>query len=222
MYILWIVTRIFNRGNDMSGNIHLPDEKRQRYSFYKVGTRVFSQGDKSTEIYILKKGAVTVCVDDQIVGLINTPDTFIGEMAYYLGIPRTATVEAVEDSEFIVIPAEDLYENVLKHPDIGIELIKILSERLANTTKYATRLEKDLVETRAELRKIKGIREEPEPSIEDKLISRGFITGEQLNECRKESKQIKDAQGISLLHLLIKKNYLTVEKLIQFLELEQV
>lgn len=206
----------------MSGGIRIPDDKRQRYSFYKAGTRVFCQGDKSTEIYILKKGAVTVCVDDQIVGLINTPDTFIGEMAYFLGIPRTATVEAVEDSEFIVIPAEDLYENVLKNPEIGIELIKILSERLANTTKYATRIEKDLVGTRAELRRIQGVREEPEPTVEDKLISRGFITREQLDECRQELEGITDATKTSLLHLLVKKKYLTVEKLIHFLELEQV
>jgi len=206
----------------MTDTVGFPDEKKQRYSFYKAGTRVFSQGDTSTDIYILKKGAVTVCVDDQIVGLINTPDTFIGEMAYFLGIPRTATIEAVEDSEFIVIPAEDLYENVLKNPHIGIELIKILSRRLANTTKYATRLEKDLISTRSELRKSQGIREEPEPTVEDKLVSRGFITRKQLNECKKEFEKMKEERKISLMHILINKKYLTVEHLIQYLEMEQV
>ncbi len=206
----------------MPTNIPLPDEKRQRYSFYKAGTRVFSQGNTSTDIYILKKGAVTVCVDDQIVGLINTPDTFIGEMAYFLGISRTATIEAVEDCEFIVIPAEELYENVLKNPHIGIELIKILSRRLANTTKYATRLEKDVISERNELRRIQGSREEPEPSIEDKLVSRGFINREQLDECNKELAKKKDAKETSIMHILINKKYLTVEQLIHYLELEQV
>ncbi len=207
----------------MTGTVPLPDEKKQRYNFYKAGTRVFSQGDTSTDIYILKKGAVTVCVDDQIVGLINTPDIFIGEMAYFLGISRTATIEAVEDSEFIVIPAEDLYENVLKNPQIGIELIKILSGRLANTTKYATRLEKDLIDTRAELRKSQGIREEPEPSVEDKLVSRGFITRTQLNECKQECEKMKkEEKESSIMHVLINKKYLTVEQLIQYLEMEQV
>ncbi len=206
----------------MLDKIPLPDEQKQRYSFYKAGTRVFSQGDTSTDTYILKKGAVTVCVDDQIVGLINTPDTFIGEMAYFLGISRTATIEAVEDSEFIVIPAEELNERVLKNPRIGIELIKILSRRLANTTKYATRLERDITSTRSELRRIQGIREEPEPSTEDKLVSRGFITCEQLEECKKELAKKKDAMESSILHVLVEKKYLTVEHLIHYLELEQV
>ena len=116
------------------------DKKLFKYSFYKAGTRIFNQGDKGTDIYVLKNGAVTVIVDNQIIGLINTPDTIIGEMAYFLNLNRTASIEAIEDSDFIVISGEYLYETVMKKPQIGIDLLKILSARLAKTTKYATKL----------------------------------------------------------------------------------
>ena len=143
----------------------LPDEKAFRYSFFKSGTNLFRQGDRSREIFILKKGAVTITVDRQLVGLINTPDSILGEMAYLLDIPRTATVEAVEDSEFIVIPGRSLYGAIMKKPDIGIDFLKTLTRRLANTTRYATRLEREVISLRGELRKLRGIGEDYAPSL---------------------------------------------------------
>jgi len=152
------------------GKVNLPDENLFKFSFFKAGTRIFNQGDRGTDIYILKKGAVTVIVDGKIVGLINTPDTIIGEMAYFLGLNRTASVEAVEDSEFIIIPGDYLYETLFQHPGIAINLLKILAQRLANTTKYAAKLEKDIVMYRDELRTLKGMREEKKPDLGDELL----------------------------------------------------
>jgi CRP-like cAMP-binding protein len=208
----------------MSERLRIPDEKLFRYSFHKAGSRIFSQGSDGTEMYILKKGAVTVTVDDRIVGLINTPDTIIGEMAYFLKIPRTATIEAIEDSEFTVIPGEHLYQHVLKRPDLGIKLLKILSRRLANTTKYATRLEKEVNEYRNEIRRLQGLEELEQQSIEDDLILHGFISEELMNECREELKSMKaDSQAhTSLLKLIVERGYVSEEQLTQFLEIRQL
>jgi CRP-like cAMP-binding protein len=194
-----------------------------RYSFHKAGTRVFNQGDKGTDIYILKKGAVTVIVDDQIVGLIDTPDTIFGEMAYFLNIPRTASIETAEDCEFIVIPGEQLSEHVMKRPELGIDLLKILSRRLANTTKYAIRLEKEVIEYRNELRSMQGLEELKYQSLEDELLFHGFITEEQLDECKNELDRLKaeGAEAPSLLKLIVEKGYITAEKLTQYLEIKQ-
>ena len=207
----------------MSEKFHISDEMLFRYSFHKAGTRVFNQGDAGTDIYILKKGAVTVIVDDQIVGLIDTPDTIFGEMAYFLNIPRTASIETAEDCEFIVIPGEQLYEHVMKRPGLGIDLLKILSRRLANTTKYAIRLEKEVIEYRNELRSMQGLEELKHQSLEDELLFHGFITEEQLDECKNELNQSM-AQGTenpSLLKLIVEKGYITAEKLTQYLEIKQ-
>ena len=207
----------------MSEKFHIPSDKLFRYSFHRSGTRVFNQGDTETDIYILKKGAVTVLVDDQIVGLINTSGTIIGEMAYFLGIPRTASVEATEDSEFIVIPGEQLYQHVLKQPKLGIDFLKILSQRLANTTKYAIRLEKEVIEYRNELRSLQGLEELKQQSLEDELLFHGFITEEQLRECRNEldRRKASGAPKPSLLKLIVERGYITAEKLTQYLEIKQ-
>ncbi len=207
----------------MVERLRIPDEKLYKYSFYKAGTVLFKQGDPGTDIYIMKRGAVTVTVDGQIVGLINTPDTMIGEMAYLLDVPRTATVEAIEDAEFIVIPGKYLYENVMKTPELGIDLLKILSRRLANTTKYATTLEKEVIEYRNEIRNLKGIDELRQPTIEEELLMQGFITKEKLNKCREEYKKLKaKGKGPSLLQIIIKNGHVTAEQLIQYLDMKQV
>jgi CRP-like cAMP-binding protein len=202
---------------------HTDQEKKQyKYSFFKAGTRIFNQGDKGTDIYILKKGAVTVIVDNQIVGLINTPETIIGEMAYFLNLNRTASVEAVEDSNFIVISGEYLYETVMKKPKIGIDLIKILSARLAKTTKHVTRLEHEIIQYRNELRNLKGFAEEMKPSVLEKLVSYGFLSHEQMEECKKAMQRAKaEKKNISLSKILVEKNYLSPEQLVQFLEIRQ-
>jgi CRP/FNR family cyclic AMP-dependent transcriptional regulator len=208
----------------MSEHIRIPDEKLFRYSFHKAGTCIFNQGDTGTDIYILKKGAVTVKVDDQIVGLINTPNLIIGEMAYFLGIPRTATIEAIEDCEFIVIPGEQLYQHVMKKPELGIDLLKILSRRLANTTKYATRLERDVIENRNKIRSLQGLEELKRLSIEDDLINYRCITEEQLASCKKAQEEAEAAgkDSPSLLKLIIEKGFMTADQLNQFLEIRQL
>jgi len=208
----------------MSERFRIPDEKLFRYSFHRAGTRIFNQGDTGTDIYILKKGAVTVIVDDQIVGLINTPDTIIGEMAYFLNIPRTATIEAIEDCEFIVIPGEQLYQHVMKKPELGINLMKILSRRLANTTKYTTRLEKDIIEYRNEIRSLQGLEKLKRRSLEDDLITYRYITEEQLDTCMEEQKKARASSGEtpSLLKFIVEKGYMSADQLTQFLEIRQV
>lgn len=208
----------------MADKIPLPDEKIFKHSFYKAGNVVFEQGDTGTDIYILKRGAVTVSVNGRIMGLINTPDTFIGEMAFILGTPRTATIEAVEDSEFVAIPAEYLHDNVMRNPQLGFELIKLLSTRLANTTRYASRLENEVTEARNRLRELQGLEDEEDakPPLEEELVRYGVITAEELDRCRKElEKQRSGGNGTSLINIMIRRGCLTVDELIQFLEMKQ-
>ena len=200
----------------------MQDKKLFKYSFYKAGTRIFNQVDKGTDIYVLKNGAVTVIVDNQIIGLINTPDTIIGEMAYFLNLNRTASIEAIEDTDFIVISGEYLYETVMKKPQIGIDLLKILSARLAKTTKYATKLENEITEYRNELRKLQGQKEETKPTFLEELVSYGFMSAEKMEKCNDELKKSeKKGKQASLSKILIEKKFITAEQLIQFLEMRQ-
>ena len=143
-------------------------------------------------------------------------------MAYFLGLNRTASVEAIEDSEFIVLSGNYLHDTLIKKPQIGIDLLKILSGRLAKTTKYATKLESEIAEYRDELRKLKGLKEEKKPNLLEELVSKGFLTREQMEKCNSELKTSqKSGEHASLTKILIDRSYLSAEQLIQFLELRQ-
>lgn len=193
-----------------------------KYSFFKAGSMIFKQADKGSDIFVLKKGAVTVIVDNQIIGLINTPNTIIGEMSYFLGVKRTASIKAVEDSEFMIITGEYFSEAVLKNPKVGIELIKILSERLEKTTKYATKLENDITRYRNEIRKLKGHKEEKKPIFSEEVIFDAYLTKEQVAESVKELEARKNkGEKVSLAKILIEKNYITAQQLIQLLDMKQ-
>jgi len=207
----------------MCAMISIPDEELYRYSFYKAGSKIVRQGEKQDDIYILRRGAVTVMVDDQIVGLINTPNTVFGEMSFFLEIERTATIEAIEDSEVVVIPGETLFNLVFKKPEIGIDLLKILSGRLKSTTKYATRLEREIIGYRDELRRLQDLKEEKISSFEDELLTYGYIDACQLAEARKEhSERGKRGEDVSFFKILVEKKFLTVETLMAYLELRQL
>jgi len=59
----------------MSPEIKIPDEKLYKYSFYRAGTKIVHQGDKSTDIFILKEMEkdATVALTDIAKKLGMTP-----------------------------------------------------------------------------------------------------------------------------------------------------
>jgi CRP-like cAMP-binding protein len=206
----------------MCAKFTIPDDELFKYSFYKAGSKIVQQGDKGDDIFILKRGAVTVLVDNQIVGLIDTPDTVFGEMSYFLGVDRTATIEAAEDSEVVVISGETLFNLMFEKPEIGIELMKLLSDRLKKTTRYATRLEREIIEYRNELRRAQDLEEEKVTPFEDDLLTYGYITAPQLAEARKEHKERHNrGEEVSFFKILVEKRFLPYEALLQYLELKQ-
>ncbi|MCK5569902.1 MAG: Crp/Fnr family transcriptional regulator, partial [Spirochaetes bacterium] len=157
-----------------------------------------------------------------IIGLINTPNSIIGEMSYFLGVKRTASIKAVEDSEFMIISGETFNDAILKNPKVGIELIRILSERLEKTTKYATKLENDITRYRNEIRKIKGQKEEKKPVFPEEMIFDAHITKEQLAESVKELEtRTNKGEKVSLAKILVEKNYITAQQLVQLLDMKQ-
>lgn len=202
--------------------VTLKNDDSVKYSFFKAGSMIFDQGDKGSDIFILKKGAITVIVDNQIIGLINTPNTIIGEMSYFLGVKRTASIKAVENSEFMIITGKSFNDAILTNPKVGIELIKILSERLEKTTKYATKLENDITRYRNEIRKINGQKEQKKPVFSEEMIFDAHITKKQLDESVKELETRKNkGEKVSLAKILIEKNYITAQQLIQLLDMKQ-
>lgn len=87
---------------------------------FKAGEIIMKQGDIGTCAYIIEKGRVEITVEksDGRVQSVGTrgEGTMIGEMALIDKAPRTATVTAIEDCEFLIISDKD-FEKRLDNAD---------------------------------------------------------------------------------------------------------
>ena len=109
---------------------------------YAPGQSLCQAGEIADAAYIVIDGTAEVSIPTPggpVV--INTlgRNAIIGEIAIFGDIPRTANVTAVTRLEALKI-SKDLFFNVIReNPDAAIELIRILAERLANTTSQLSR-----------------------------------------------------------------------------------
>ncbi len=101
----------------------------------KKGQTIFTKNSRATGFYILKKGSVKLYTieplsgKEQIVRIVK-PVTLFGEAASLSGGYFPVNVEALEDSEIIYIDREKLLKLMKEHPEICLNISKVLSERL--------------------------------------------------------------------------------------------
>lgn len=194
--------------------------KTQRF---KKGDILFKQGDRSHNMYILQKGKVEVYVDDQLIDTISKSGSIIGESAALFKQPRSATVKVVEDSEMLVIPGEYMDRIVMERPEIGLNLLKTVVERLHNAGKQIARLEKIVLKYQEEINKIKGASiKSREYKLGELFYHTGIITKSQLEECLQLQKKY-EKQGIKkpIGRILIEKGYATTFQVIQVMKLQK-
>lgn len=118
-----------------------------REARYSPGSVLISQGEKGLGLFILTKGTVRITrVDgpdgeEQVLGTAGAGDV-IGEMALLDDMPRSATVTAVDEVEVLVLPFWDfrsIMRTILRRdPDVGLELLAVLSRRLRKAEQRAT------------------------------------------------------------------------------------
>lgn len=101
--------------------------------FIKPKETLIKEGDKGEQVYIVKKGQLTVYQNRNgkrvDIGKIEAGE-FVGEMAYFNGEPRMATVEAVTDCELIEIPIGTFERVLYQRPAWSRALLQTLSKRL--------------------------------------------------------------------------------------------
>jgi CRP-like cAMP-binding protein len=109
------------------------------------GDIIFSEGDASTELYMLFKGEVEIQIriapqlGESTVYIVRPFDVF-GEFAFVDPKPRSATSRCIKKSILGVIERSDFEELIRKFPDIGLNFYKtlvcLLSERLRRMNIY--------------------------------------------------------------------------------------
>ena len=109
---------------------------------YDAGQIMVREGEAADAVYVLIEGTVEITASSPngpiVVNTIGRNE-IIGEIGIFGDVPRTATVTATSRVEALKI-SKALFINIVRqNPDAAIELLRILSTRLANTTRQLTR-----------------------------------------------------------------------------------
>ena len=100
---------------------------------------LFCEGDRGDALYLILKGKVKafLLAEDgrEVILSILDSGEIVGEMAIFdLEERRSATVETLEECEFLTISGDKFVKVLENHPQIGISVIKTLSRRLRDTS----------------------------------------------------------------------------------------
>lgn len=110
---------------------------------YPADTRVFHEGDKGDACYIVKTGSCRVTrehSDGRAITLTNLgPGAIFGELAMLDGEERSASVEALEDTDLLALPAADVRALIREHPGMAEKLIVALTRRLREANERISR-----------------------------------------------------------------------------------
>lgn len=105
----------------------------------KKGTVVYSEGNFSDTACIIETGTFEVTKKtrngaDKVIGILKRNDIF-GEMGILDGLPRSATVTALEDSQVTVVTKDDFDNLSRRNPNALMPILKVMSMRLRRALK---------------------------------------------------------------------------------------
>lgn len=107
---------------------------------FKQGDSLFHQGEIGDSAYIIVDGSADVVVDTpsgpKTVATVAKND-FVGEIAILCDVPRTATVTAKTDLTTLCISKDLFFRLVTEFPQMAVEIMRVLAQRLEKTTKAA-------------------------------------------------------------------------------------
>ena len=101
---------------------------------FAPGDVLLEQGTVAGMLYVLVEGAVEIVKGDVQITTVSEPGALFGEMSVLLGVPHTATVRALRDSLCYV--AHEPLRFLRSHPDIGLEVARLLSRRVQMVSGY--------------------------------------------------------------------------------------
>ena len=109
---------------------------------YRKGDIIITEGDYSSEAYILLRGSVEVYLKgppERHLRILRTGDIF-GEMALITEQPRSANVRALEDVEVNVITHDEFLTVWRSEPDALLPMMRVLCERIRALTSLVAEL----------------------------------------------------------------------------------
>lgn len=125
----------------------LPDESHRALAaaaevrFFAPGEVIVTQGEKSSEMFIIDRGDVGVELHHQKRAMSVArlgPGKFFGEMGLMTGEPRAATVRALTECELLVVGHEAFQETIASVPGVIEKMSDLLAARQAELEAVAS------------------------------------------------------------------------------------
>jgi NTE family protein len=95
----------------------------------RSGERLFSEGETADHLYVVATGRLRVMINDRLAGVVGALEP-IGEIGLLSGEPRTATIEAIRDSQLIQIRKDQLLEFMVGNPHALVATTRVIIARL--------------------------------------------------------------------------------------------
>ena len=109
---------------------------------WRAGEHAIRQGERSEEMYFIEAGRLTALLEQPSGSQVRLrtilPGTVIGEVACYLGLPRSASVIADQDSSAFRITKDALERMRIENAELAVAfhefMARAAAERLAHNT----------------------------------------------------------------------------------------
>lgn len=172
---------------------------KEKIARFNEGEIIFKAGETTREMYILRTGSVKVMIkkENALIPLTELgTGSYIGEMSFLTGIPRSATVAASTPVTATVIDPDILQDENLGLSTWAVSLAKVLVRRIRRTTEIlgsyiskesSTFDETTIKRTEAEPFSFKyNDRESP-----SRLYLRGILTSKSIEPLKTRIREIK-------------------------------
>jgi len=113
----------------LSGEDLAPLARMAEVQSFACGERIFTEGEMGDALYVVVRGSVAITRSQTRLASLGAGEAF-GEMAVLDEVPRSATAEAVEETELLRIGSEEFYEMLHEQVEIAEGVIRMLTHRL--------------------------------------------------------------------------------------------
>jgi small-conductance mechanosensitive channel/CRP-like cAMP-binding protein len=99
---------------------------------YGKGEKIVRQGEAGSSMFVISRGRVRVVEESGRELAVFADGAYVGEMSMLTGQPRSANVEAVEETEVVELTADALREVALANPEVVTRISAVVAARRAD------------------------------------------------------------------------------------------
>ena len=115
---------------------------------FEDGEVLFLEGDPADSAYVIMNGAVEVMMagpdEEEVVAVTLHRNQLFGEMAVLSNAPRSATIRAKGELQALRITDEAFIKLLSDNPDVSLDVMRQLSDKLAASHKQVEDLQQRL------------------------------------------------------------------------------